>query len=56
MNTRVQEPDGDRHALVGGSRWHYPKMGSPTECGVEGCDRVLGAVSDDVDEQGASDD
>lgn len=32
-------PDG--HVLLGGARWHWPKKGSPTECGVEGCERAL---------------
>lgn len=31
----------DRHALVEGARWHYPKPGEPTACAIEGCDRVL---------------
>lgn len=34
-----RHPDG--HALIDGARWHYPKTGSPSECAVAGCDRVL---------------
>lgn len=34
-----RHPDG--HALVDGARWHYPRMGDPTACAIDGCDRVL---------------
>jgi hypothetical protein len=34
-----KHPDG--HALIDGARWHYPKTGSPSECAIAGCDRVL---------------
>lgn len=33
----------DGHQVLDGARWHYPKVGDPTVCAVEGCDRVLGA-------------
>lgn len=32
----------DGHQVLDGARWHYPKLGEPTVCAVEGCDRVLG--------------
>lgn len=32
----------DGHVLIAGARWHFPKMGAPTECAVAGCDRLLG--------------
>lgn len=33
--------NSDGHTLVGGARWHYPKTGSPSECAIPGCDRIL---------------
>lgn len=36
----------DGHTLIDGARWHYPKQGSPTECAIQGCDRILGAWRD----------
>lgn len=60
----VKGPDG--HWLFHGARWHIPRQGAPTECEVDGCDRVLGAwrnhdplaaldESDEPDETGEAD-
>lgn len=32
----------DKHVIVNGGRWHWPKQGEPEKCGVPGCDRVMG--------------
>lgn len=37
----MPKPPEDKHYLIDGARWHYPKVGEPTVCAVEGCDRVL---------------
>lgn len=34
----------DGHPLLDGMRWHYPKQGSPTECAIKGCERIMGAA------------
>ena len=39
VNDPFKHPDG--HNLIDGARWHYPKTGSPSECAVPGCERVL---------------
>lgn len=36
---RVKDADG--HTLIDGARWHYPKQGTPTQCAIPGCARVL---------------
>lgn len=38
-NDPFKHPDG--HNLIDGARWHHPKTGSPSECAVKGCERVL---------------
>lgn len=51
----VKHPDG--HNLINGARWHWPKVGSPSECGVSGCERVLGTRTDDpIDDLDGPDD
>ena len=34
--------DSTGHTILNGARWHYPATGNPTQCGVTGCERVLG--------------
>lgn len=38
--------DATGHQVYRGQRWHFPKTGEPTRCGVEGCPRVLGQPSE----------
>lgn len=50
-----KHPDG--HLMLDGARWHRPKTGSPTECEVPGCTRVLGQqrASEDTDDDSDED-